>query len=72
MEILQSARSEHDADQKKSLLQAARLLVGALSHARDAEKAWMGAKLEADRAQNSYLMAKESVMELVELLRVEM
>lgn len=75
MQILESARKERSSPRKERLLELGKILVDAITQARDAEKAFEEAKHAARRAEISYELCKRSVSDVkkvVEQWRYEM
>ena len=66
MQILELARHETSSSRKERLLQLGKIMVDALTQARDAEKAMEEAKQAARKAEVSYLLCARSVSEVVE------
>ena len=64
MEILESARKERSSPRKERLLELGKILVDALTQARDAERALEEAKQAARKAEVSYELCKRSVTEV--------
>ena len=75
MQILDSARKERSSPKKERLLELGKILVDAITQARDAEKSLEEAKHAARKAEVSYELCKRSVSEVkkvVEQWRDEM
>ena len=66
MQILESARHETSSPEKERLLQLGKIMVDALTQARDAEKAMEEAKQAARKAEVSYLLCSKSVSDVTE------
>ena len=64
MQILESARKERSSPKKERLLELGKILVDALTQARDAERALEEAKQAARKAEVSYELCKRSVTEV--------
>lgn len=64
MQILESARNEHSSPKKERLLELGKIMVDAITQARDAEKAMEEAKQAARKAEVSYVMCKKSLGEV--------
>ncbi|KAL8787205.1 MAG: hypothetical protein Q9195_007896 [Heterodermia aff. obscurata] len=64
MQILESARKERSSPKKERLLELGKILVDALTQARDAEKALEEAKQAARKAEVSYELCKRSVSQV--------
>ncbi|KAI9730386.1 MAG: hypothetical protein M1834_005896 [Cirrosporium novae-zelandiae] len=68
MRLINSARQEASSAKKEKLLELGKVLVEAITQARDAEKAMEEAKQAAQKAEMSYTMTKKSVAEVSELV----
>ena len=66
MQILESVRHETSSPQKERLLELGKVMVDALTQARDAEKAMEEAKQAARKAEVSYLLCSKSVREVTQ------
>ncbi|MCJ1380621.1 hypothetical protein MMC17_003729 [Xylographa soralifera] len=64
MEILETARHEPSSPKKERLLELGKIMVNALTQARDAEKAMEEAKQAARKAEISYMLCTKSVSEI--------
>ena len=64
IEILEIARQEPSSPKKERLLELARIMVNAVTQARDAEKAMEEAKQAARKAEISYMLCTQSVSEI--------
>ena len=64
MQILESARRESSSPKKERLLEVGKILVDAITQARDAEKAFEEAKHAARKAEISYELCKRSVSDV--------
>ena len=64
MQILESARKERSSPKKERLLELGKILVDALTQARDAERALEEAKQAARKAEVSYELCKRSVSQV--------
>ncbi|MCJ1398336.1 hypothetical protein MMC11_001534 [Xylographa trunciseda] len=64
MEILETARNEPSSPKKERLLELGKIMVNALTQARDAEKAMEEAKQAARKAEISYMLCTKSVSEI--------
>ena len=64
MQILESARKESSSPKKERLLELGKILVDAVTQARDAEKAFEEAKHAARKAEISYELCKRSVSDV--------
>jgi len=64
MQILESARHERSSPKKERLLELGKIMVDAITQARDAEKAMEEAKQAARKAEVSYVMCKKSLGEV--------
>ncbi|MCJ1391856.1 hypothetical protein MMC18_004723 [Xylographa bjoerkii] len=64
MEILETARNEPSSPKKERLLELGKIMVNALTQARDAEKAMEEAKQAARKAEISYILCTKSVSEI--------
>lgn len=64
MQILESARKESSSPKKERLLEVGKILVDAITQARDAEKAFEEAKHAARKAEISYELCKRSVSDV--------
>ena len=60
MQILESARKERSSPKKERLLELGKIMVDALTQARDAEKAMEEAKQAARKAEVAYALCKKS------------
>ncbi|KAL8827899.1 MAG: hypothetical protein Q9191_002905 [Dirinaria sp. TL-2023a] len=60
MQILESARKERSSPKKERLLELGKIMVDALTQARDAEKAMEEAKQAARKAEVAYAMCKKT------------
>ena len=60
MQILESARKEQSSPKKERLLELGKIMVDALTQARDAEKAMEEAKQAARKAEVAYALCKKS------------
>ncbi|KAI9820108.1 MAG: hypothetical protein M1832_003815 [Thelocarpon impressellum] len=69
IQILNSARSEEHSPTKERLLEMGKVMVDAITHARDAEKAMEEAKLAADRAGLASMRTKKSVLDVARLIQ---
>lgn len=65
MSILESARAEHSSPRKERLLELGKIMVDAITQARDAEKAMEEARQAARKAEVAYAMCKGSLGEVV-------
>lgn len=61
MQLLESARKEQSSPKKERLLELGKILVDAITQAREAEKAFEEAKHAARKAEVSYELCKKSV-----------
>jgi hypothetical protein len=68
-QILNSARDERSNAKKERLLQMGKVMVDAITSARDAEVAMEQAKVAAKRAQMSYMLTRKSVMDVSRMVR---
>lgn len=64
MQILESARHERSSPKKERLLELGKIMVDAITQARDAEKAMEEAKQAARKAEVSYAMCKKSLADI--------
>lgn len=64
MQIIESARNERSSPKKERLLELSRIMVDAITQARDAEKAMEEAKQAARKAEVSYVMCKKTLGEV--------
>ncbi|MCJ1281059.1 hypothetical protein MMC26_000377 [Xylographa opegraphella] len=64
MDILETARHEPSSPKKERLLELGKIMVNALTQARDAEKAMEEAKQAARKAEISYMLCTKSVSEI--------
>ena len=64
MDILKTARQEPSTPKKERLLELGKIMVNALTQARDAEKAMEEAKQAARKAEISYMLCTSSVSEI--------
>ena len=69
MDILNSAREEEHSPTKERLLEMGKVMVDAITHARDAEKAMEQAKMAADKAEMAYMLTKQSVLDVGSLIQ---
>ncbi|KAI9853098.1 MAG: hypothetical protein M1838_001599 [Thelocarpon superellum] len=69
MEILTSARQEEHSPRKERLLEMGKVMVDAITNARDAEKAMEQAKMSADKAEMAYMMTRKSVLDVARLVK---
>ena len=68
-QILNSARDERNNAKKERLLQMGKVMVDAITSARDAEVAMEQAKVAAEKAQMSYMLTRKSVMDVSRMVR---
>ena len=68
MQILESARKERSSPKKERLLELGKILVDALTQARDAERALEEAKQAARKAEVSYELCKRSVSQVQKMV----
>ena len=64
MQLLESARKERNSPKKERLLELGKILVDAITQARDAEKALEEAKHATRKAEVSYALCKKSVSDV--------
>ena len=64
MQVLESARSERSSPRKEQLLEVGKIMVDAITHARDAEKAMEEAKQAARRAEVASALCKGSLRDV--------
>ncbi|KAK4690146.1 hypothetical protein P7C71_g6578, partial [Lecanoromycetidae sp. Uapishka_2] len=69
MQILESARNERSSPQKERLLELGKIMVEAVTQARDAEKAMEEAKQAARKAEVSHVMCKKTLGEVERCVR---
>ena len=69
MQILESARHERSSPKKERLLELGKIMVDAITHARDAEKAMEEAKQAARKADVAQALCKKSVGEVARCVR---
>ncbi|KAI9841417.1 MAG: hypothetical protein M1837_000693 [Sclerophora amabilis] len=64
MHILESARNELDTPKKERLLEIGKMMVDAITYAREAEKAKEEAKVAADKAEMSFMLTRKKVLDV--------
>ncbi|KAI9753573.1 MAG: hypothetical protein M4579_005091 [Chaenotheca gracillima] len=65
MHILETARQESDPSRKERLLEIGKVMVDAITHAQEAEKAMEEAKVAADKAEMSFMLTKKKVLDVI-------
>ena len=68
-QILNSARDERSNSKKERLLQMGKVMVDAITSARDAEVAMEQAKIAAEKAEMSYMLTRRSVMDVSRMVK---
>lgn len=68
MQILESARKERSSPKKERLLELGKIMVDAITQARDAEKAMEEAKQAARKAEVAHALCKKSVADISALV----
>ena len=68
-DLLDLARTENHTTKKSHLIELSKCMVEVVSSARDAEKAMEKAKMEASRAEVSYLKCSKEVSKIEEMMR---
>ncbi|KAK2798552.1 hypothetical protein FQN50_008820 [Emmonsiellopsis sp. PD_5] len=69
MEILTSARDEPDNSKKEKLIRLGKILIEAVNHSHDAEKAMLAAVQAAKEAEVACALAKENAMRMGQIAR---
>ncbi|KAI9682294.1 MAG: hypothetical protein M1817_000348 [Caeruleum heppii] len=69
MHLLKSARNETQTPKKEQLLEMGKVMVDAITSARDADRAQEEAKVAAGRAEMAAVMTRKSVVRMTDLLR---
>ena len=69
MRIIDSARNESSNPKKEHLLELGSVMVGAITQAREAEKAMEEAKQAARKAEVAYLLCKTSVADITKIVQ---
>jgi hypothetical protein len=68
MQILESARKERSSPKKERLLELGKIMVDAITQARDAEKAMEEAKQAARKAEVAHALCRKSVGDISALV----
>ncbi|KAI9806469.1 MAG: hypothetical protein M1833_003656 [Piccolia ochrophora] len=68
MQILDSARNEANSPRKQQLLELGKVMVDAITNARDAERAMEQAKIAAGKAEMAFAMTAKAVVDITQFV----